>query len=116
MVEKQKAPKAPKKEQKSKLRIKLKSYDMKMLESSVGKVVGLLIKSGATLKGPIPLPKKRKLYTVLRSNFKFKDAREQFERITYSRMIDVVETGSKTMEYLQNLAIPVWVLVDVKVF
>ena len=116
MVEKQKAPKAPKKEQKSKLRIKLKSYDMKMLESSVGKVVGLLIKSGATLKGPIPLPKKRKLYTVLRSNFKFKDAREQFERITYSRMIDVVETGAKTMEYLQNLAIPVWVLVDVKVF
>jgi len=62
------------------------------------------------------LPKKRKLYTVLRSNFKFKDSREQFERMTYSRMIDVVETGPKTMEYLQNLAIPVGVLVDVKIF
>jgi small subunit ribosomal protein S10 len=105
-----------KKSQKTKLRIKLKSYDSKMLESSVGKVVALLIKSGAAIKGPIPLPKHRKMYTVLKSNFKFKNAREQFERITYSRMIDVVEMGAKTMEYLQNLAIPVGVLVDVKVF
>lgn len=104
------------KTQEAKLRIKLKSYDIKMLESSVGKVVGLLVKSWAAIKGPIPLPKQRKMYTVLKSNFKLKKSREQFERITYSRMIDVVETGSKTMEYLQNLAIPVWVLVDVKVF
>ena len=107
---------AEKETQKTKLRIKLKSYDIKMLESSVGKVVGLLVKSGANVKGPIPLPKKRKVYTVLKSNFKFKNAREQFERITYSRMIDVVETWAKTMEYLQNLAIPVGVMVDVKVF
>lgn len=104
------------KETKSKLRIKLKSYDIKMLESSVGKVVSLLIKSWAEIKWPIPLPKTRKLYTVLKSNFMYKDSREQFERLTYSRMIDVVETWAKTMEYLQNLAIPVWVLVDVKVF
>ncbi len=113
MSEKQKAVK---KEAKAKMRIKLKSYDAKMLESSVGKVVSLLIKSWAEIKGPIPLPKKRKLYTVLRANFKYKDAREQFERITYSRMIDVVESWAKTVEYLQNLAIPVGVLVDVKVF
>ncbi|MEI8091190.1 MAG: 30S ribosomal protein S10 [bacterium] len=107
---------ADKKNLKSKLRIKLKSYDSKMLESSVGKVVALLIKSGAEIKGPIPLPKSRKMYTVLKSNFKFKNAREQFERITYSRMVDVTEMGAKTMEYLQNLAIPVGVMVDVKVF
>ncbi len=107
---------ADKKTEQTKLRIKLKSYDIKMLESSVGKVVGLLVKSWATIKWPIPLPKQRKMYTVLKSNFQYKNSREQFERITYSRMIDVVETGSKTMEYLQNLAIPVWVLVDVKVF
>ena len=80
------------------------------------KVVGLLVKSGAQIKGPIPLPKKRKVYTVLRSNFKFKKSREQFERISYTRVVDVVESGSKTMEYLQNLSIPVGVLVDVKVF
>jgi len=99
-----------------KLRIKLKSYDVRMLEASLAKVVWLLAKSGADIKGPIPLPKKRKVYTVLKSNFVYKDAREQFERITYTRLLDVVETGPKTMEYLQNLSIPVGVLVDVKVF
>lgn len=107
---------AVKKDQTPKLRIKLKSYDVRMLEASVSKVVGLLVKSGAQIKGPIPLPKKRKVYTVLRSNFIFKKAREQFERISYTRVLDVVETGGKTMEYLQNLSIPVGVLVDVKVF
>ena len=107
---------AVKKDQSPKLRIKLKSYDVRMLESSVSKVVGLLVKLGAQIKGPIPLPKKRKVYTVLRSNFKFKKSREQFERISYTRVVDVVESGSKTMEYLQNLSIPVGVLVDVKVF
>ena len=107
---------AVKKDQTPKLRIKLKSYDVRMLESSVSKVVGLLMKSGAEIKGPIPLPKKRKVYTVLRSNFKFKKSREQFERISYTRVVDVVETGSKTMESLQNLSIPVGVLVDIKVF
>ena len=107
---------AVKKDQSPKLRIKLKSNDVRMLESSVSKVVGLLVKSGAQIKGPIPLPKKRKVYTVLRSNFKFKKSREQFERISYTRVVDVVESGSKTMEYLQNLSIPVGVLVDVKVF
>ena len=107
---------AVKKDQSPKLRIKLKSYDVRMLESSVSKVVGLLVKSGAQIKGPIPLPKKRKVYTVLRSNFISKKSREQFERISYTRVLDVVETGGKTMEYLQNLSIPVGVLVDVKVF
>ena len=53
---------------------------------------------------------------MLRSNFKFKKSREQFERISYTRVVDVVETGSKTMESLQNLSIPVGVLVDIKVF
>ena len=107
---------AVKKDQTPKLRIKLKSYDVRMLEASVSKVVGLLVKSGAQIKGPIPLPKKRKVYTVLRSNFISKKSREQFERISYTRVVDVVETASKTMEYLQNLQIPVGVLVDVKVF
>jgi small subunit ribosomal protein S10 len=105
-----------KKDQRPKLRIKLKSYDVRMLEASIGKVISLLIKSGAEVKGPIPLPKKRKVYTVLRSNFKFKSSREQFERISYTRMIDVTETGPKTVEYLQNLSIPVGILVDIKVF
>ena len=97
-------------------RIKLKSYDVRMLESSATKIVWLLNKSGATIKGPVPLPQKRRLYTVNTSHFVNKDSREQYERFTYSRLIDVVDTGDKTIELLQNLSIPVWVMVEVKVF
>ncbi len=99
-----------------KLRIKLKSFDVKMLESSSVKIVALLTKSGADIKWPIPLPKKRKLYTVNTSHFVNKDSREQYERFTYTRMIDVVQTGMKTVESLQNISIPVGVMVEVKVF
>lgn len=103
-------------DKKPKLRIKLKSYDVKMLEASLQKVVGLLIKSGAEIVWPVPLPKKRKVYTVIKSNFVYKSSREQFERWTYTRLIDIVQTGPKTIEFLQNLTIPVGVSVDVKVF
>lgn len=99
-----------------KLRIKLKSYDVKALDSAVSKIMWLLVKSWASVKWPIPLPKKRKLYTILTSHFVYKDSREQYERSTYSRLIDVVDTGGKTIEYLQNLSIPVWVSVEVKVY
>lgn len=105
-----------KKKNTPKLRIKLKSYDISALDSAVGKIMWLLVKSGAEVKGPIPLPKAKKIYTVLRAHFVYKDSREQFERITYTRMIDVVETWAKTIEYLQNLTIPVWVLVEVRVY
>lgn len=101
---------------KPKLRIKLKSYDLTSLESASWKIMWLLTKSWAEVKGPIPLPKKKKVYTVLKSHFVYKDSREQFERITYSRIVDVTKTGSKTVEYLQNLVIPVGVSVDVKVY
>lgn len=99
-----------------KLRIKLKSYDVRMLESSTGKIVSMLTKSWASVKWPIPLPKWRKLYTVNTSHFVDKDSREQYEQFVYSRLIDVVETWPKTMESLQNVSIPVWVMVEVKVF
>lgn len=102
--------------QQPKLRIKLKSYDVRMLEVSASKIVSLLGKSGATIKGPVPLPQKRKLYTVNTSHFVDKDSREQYERFTYSRLIDVVDTWDKTIEFLQNLSIPVGVMVEVKVF
>lgn len=99
-----------------KLRIKLRSYDLKMLENSVTKITGLLVKSGADIKGPIPLPKKKKSFTVIKSHFVYKDARGQYERLTYTRLIDVVETWPKTVEFLQNLSIPVGVSVEVKVY
>ena len=99
-----------------KLRIKLRSYDVKMLESSVGKVVSLLTKSGADIVGPVPMPRKKKIYTVQKNSFVNKTSREQFERITYTRLVDVTLMGTKTMEYMQNLVIPVGVSVDIKVF
>ncbi len=99
-----------------KLRIKLKSYDVRMLESSTSKIVSMLTKSGASIKWPIPLPKWRKLYTVNTSHFVNKNSREQYEQFVYTRLIDVIETGIKTMESLQNINIPVGVMVEVKVF
>ncbi len=99
-----------------KLRIKLQSYDLKALDNAAFKIMSLIVKSGAVVKWPIPLPKKRKLYTVLRAHFVYKDSREQFERITYTRLIDVVENWAKTVEYLQNATIPVWVSVEAKLF
>ena len=99
-----------------KLRIKLRSYDLKMLENSVTKITWLLIKSWAEIKWPIPLPKKVDKYTIIKSHFVYKDSRDQYERITYTRLVDVVKTWPKTVEYLQNLSIPVGVSVEVKVY
>ena len=94
------------------MRIKFRSYDLRMLDATVAKVMAVLVKSGAKVAWPIPLPKKRRLYTVLKAPFVYKDAREQFERITYSRMIDVKELGENTIEYLNNVQIPVGVMID----
>ncbi len=99
-----------------KIRIKLKSYDVRMLEASLQKLLWNLRKSWADITWPIPLPKKKKLYTVIKANFVYKSSREQFERWTYTRLIDIVETWPKTVENLQNLQVPVWVMVDVKVY
>jgi small subunit ribosomal protein S10 len=87
-----------------------------MLEASVGKVVSLLTKSGAEIVGPVPMPRSKKIYTVQKNSFVNKTSREQFERITYTRLVDVTVMGGKTMEYMQNLIIPVGVSVDIKVF
>jgi small subunit ribosomal protein S10 len=94
------------------MRIKFRSYDLRMLDATVAKVMAVLIKSWAKVKWPIPLPKKRKLYTVLKAPFVYKDAREQFERIVYTRLIDIEKLWEKTIEYLNNVQIPVWVMVD----
>jgi len=101
-----------KKVNKPAMRIKFRSYDLRMLDATVAKVMAVLIKSWAKVKWPIPLPKKRKLYTVLKAPFVYKDAREQFERIVYTRLIDIEKLWEKTIEYLNNVQIPVWVMVD----
>lgn len=94
------------------MRIKFRSYELRMLDATVSKVMAVLIKSWAKVIWPVPLPRKIKKYTVLKAPFVYKDSREQFERITYTRLIDIEELWEKTVEYLNNIQIPVGVMID----
>ena len=88
------------------LRIKLISYDHRLLDQSAKKIVEAAKKSGAKVSGPIPLPTEKEIFTVIRSPHKHKDSREQFERRTHKRLIDILETTPKTMDTLIHLEIP----------
>ena len=91
---------------KAALRIKLISYDHRLIDESAKKIVEAAKKTGAIVSGPIPLPTEKEVFTVIRSPHKYKDSREQFERRTHKRLIDIVETTPKTMDALIHLEIP----------
>lgn len=97
-----------------KIRVRLKAYDHKILDLSVGKIVDAAIKSGAKVVGPIPLPTEKQVYTVLRSVHKYKDAREQFEIRTHKRLIDIVNPTKETVDTLKRLDLPSGVDIDIK--
>jgi small subunit ribosomal protein S10 len=86
---------------KNALRIKLISYDFRLLDQSAKRIVEAAKKTGAVVSGPIPLPTEKEVFTVIRSPHKYKDSREQFERRTHKRLIDIVETTPKTMEVIR---------------
>ncbi len=88
------------------IRIRLVSYDHRLLDESARKIVETAKKTGAKVVGPVPLPTKREVFTVIRSPHKDKDSREQFERRTHKRLIDILETTPKTMDALVHLKIP----------
>ncbi len=88
------------------LRIKLISYDHRLLDESAKKIVEAAKRSGAKVSGPIPLPTEKEIFTVIRSPHKHKSSREQFERRTHKRLIDILETTPKTMDTLIHLEIP----------
>ena len=88
------------------IRIRLKAYDHQVIDQSAEKIVETAKRTGATVSGPIPLPTKREIVTILRATHKYKDSREQFERRTHKRLIDVVRPTQKTTEALQKLEIP----------
>lgn len=88
------------------IRIRLVSYDHRLLDESARKIVETAKKTGAKVVGPVPLPTKREVFTVIRSPHKHKDSREQFERRTHKRLIDILETTPKTMDALVHLEIP----------
>ena len=97
-----------------KIRIKLKAYDHRLLDQSTAEIVETARRTGATVSGPIPLPTKRELYTVLRSPVIDKKSREQFQVTTHKRLIDILEPTSKTVDALRKLNLPSGVYVEIK--
>ena len=88
-----------------KLRIRLLSYDHRLLDESAKKIVETAKRTGATVSGPIPLPTEKEVFTILRSPHKYKDSREQFERRTHKRLIDIKVTA-KTMDAITHIELP----------
>ena len=97
-----------------KLRIRVRAYEHKLLDASVKQIIDTTLRLDATLVGPIPLPTEIKKYTVNRSPFIFKDAREQFEMRVHKRLIDILNPSQKVIEALTNLSLPSGVNIDVK--
>lgn len=98
-----------------KIRIKLKSYDHNLVDKSSEKIVKTVKTTGAVVTGPIPLPTKKKIFTVLRSPHVNKKAREQFELSAYKRLLDIYSSSSKTIDALMKLELPSGVEVEIKV-
>ena len=97
-----------------KIRVKLKAYDHRLLDQSAAEIVNTAHRTGARIVGPIPLPTKRELYTVLRSPVIDKKSREQFHLTTHKRLIDILDPTSKTVDALRKLNLPSGVYVEVK--
>ena len=96
------------------LRIRVRAYENKILDNSVKQIIDTALRHEATVVGPTPLPTEIKKYTVNRSPFVYKNAREQFEIRTHKRMIDILNPSPKTMEALTNINLPNGVDIDVK--
>lgn len=88
------------------IRIRLKAYDHKVIDQSAKQIVDTALRTGATIAGPIPLPTKRTIYTVIKSPHVYKKGREQFEMRVHKRLIDVLEPTPKTIDSLMNLSLP----------
>ena len=100
--------------QKEMIRIRLKAYDHQLIDQAAEKIVDTAKRSGAEVSGPIPLPTKKEIVTILRSVHVNKDSREQFERRTHKRLIDVVKPSPKTVEALMALELPAGVEIEIK--
>ncbi len=103
-----------KKTKPAKIRLRLKSFDHRLLDVSMKELVEVVKKSGATLVGPIPLPTKREIYTVLRSPHVDKKSREQFELKTHKRLMEIVDPTARTIDALRKLDLPAGVDVEIK--
>ena len=96
------------------IRIRLKAYDHHLIDASAAKIVETAKRNGASVSGPIPLPTKKEVVTILRAVHKYKDSREQFERRTHKRLIDILNPNQKTVEALMSLDLPAGVEIEIK--
>lgn len=97
-----------------KLRLRIKSYDQRLIDNSCRQIVDVLERSNAEILGPVPLPTEFKKYTVNRSPFIYKNSREQFEMRIHKRIIDILNPGQKLMESLSDLNLPAGVDIEIK--
>ena len=98
-----------------KIRISLKAYDHKLIDQSVAQIIETAKKTGAQISGPIPLPTKKEVVTILRAVHKYKDSREQFEMRTHKRLVDILSPTPKTVDALTRLDVPAGVDITLKV-
>ena len=99
---------------KERIRVRLKSYDHKIIDAAAEKIVEVAKRNGAEVSGPIPLPTKREIVTILRAVHKYKDSREQFERRTHKRLIDITDPTAETTKALMALEMPAGVDIEIK--
>ena len=97
-----------------KIRIKLKSYEHNLIERSAERIVETAKRTGARVSGPIPLPTEKEIVTILRAPHKYKDSREQFERRTHKRLIDINNPNPKTVDAMMKLELPAGVEIELK--
>ena len=97
-----------------KIRIRLKAYDHELIDQSAEKIAETAKRTGAKVSGPIPLPTEKEIVTILRAVHKYKDSREQFERRTHKRLIDILNPAQKTVESLMTLDLPAGVEIEIK--
>lgn len=103
-----------KEEATSKLRIRVRAYESKIIDASIKQIMDTALRYDATVVGPIPLPTEIRKYTVNRASFVYKNAREQFEMRIHKRLIDIINPNAKLVEALTNLSLPSGVNIDVK--
>ena len=101
-------------EGKQRIRIRIRAYDHKVIDQSTKTIIETAERSGAIVRGPVPLPTEKTKYTVNRSTFVHKDSREQFEMRVHKRLIDIYEPTPKTIDALTNLNLPAGVDVEIK--
>ena len=96
-----------------KLRVRLKSYDHTLVDAAAAKIVEIAKRNGNAVSGPIPLPTEKEIITILRAVHKYKDSREQFERRTHKRLVDILNPQAKTVEALMSVELPAGVEIEI---